>query len=221
MQQLQVLVQPCSPGTVRAQVDMLSAVCNILAQQELLGLQRGAFIRLALGRFSDFLQLLKDLPAGLFTAPMSLPSKQSKLELPCDCKTLKILPFNPTINPLADAVPEEAAKEKLEKLVDSNLARCLQLLFGVTLPHRNLDWAATAVRPCHPEHPFVEVQGMPAYGPKGLTSLTHLGLPDAFSGPTSPLLARFMSRVLRDDLQRFCPQVRCTMLLPLTSPRLD
>ena len=34
--------------------------------------------------------------------------------------------------------------------MDSNLARCLQLLFGVTLPHRNLDWAATAVRPCLP-----------------------------------------------------------------------
>ena len=53
----------------------------------------------------------------------------------------------------ADAVPYEAAREELEKLVDSNLARCLQLLFGVTLPHRNLDWAATAVRPCRP---FVE-----------------------------------------------------------------
>ena len=32
--------------------------------------------------------------------------------------------------------------------MDSNLARCLQLLFGVTLPHRNLEWAATAVRLC-------------------------------------------------------------------------
>ena len=53
----------------------------------------------------------------------------------------------------ADTVPDEAAREELEKLVDSNLARCLQLLFGVTLPHRNLDWAAAAVRPCRP---FVE-----------------------------------------------------------------
>ena len=64
MQQLQVLVQPPSLGTISAQGDMLAAVSTILTQQELLGLQRGAFIRLALGRFSDALQLLKDLPAG-------------------------------------------------------------------------------------------------------------------------------------------------------------
>ena len=78
MQQLQVLVQPPSLGTLSAQVDMLAAVSSILTQQELLGLQRGAFIRLALGRFSDALQLLKDLPAGWPTSCMLLASPQLK-----------------------------------------------------------------------------------------------------------------------------------------------
>ena len=78
MQQLQVLVQPPSLGTVSAQVDMLAAVSSILTQQELLGLQRGAFIRLALGRFSDALQLLKDLPAGLSNSCMLLAAEHIK-----------------------------------------------------------------------------------------------------------------------------------------------
>ena len=30
-------------------------------------------------------------------------------------------------------------------LVDSNLARCLQLLYGVTLPQRNQEWGVSAV----------------------------------------------------------------------------
>ena len=78
MQQLQVLMQPPSLDTVSAQVDMLAAVSSILTQQELLGLQRGAFIRLALGRFSDALQLLKDLPAGLSNSCMLLAAEHIK-----------------------------------------------------------------------------------------------------------------------------------------------
>lgn len=78
MQQLQVLVQPPSLDSVSAQVDMLSAASSFLTQQEVLGLQRGAFIRLALGRFSDTLQILKDLPAGSPTSCMLLAFQQLK-----------------------------------------------------------------------------------------------------------------------------------------------
>ena len=92
MQQLQVLVQPSSLDTVGAQVDMLSAVSSILTQQEVLGLQRGAFIRLALGRFSDALQLLKDLPAGLCNPCILLASQQlSSFDLPCEFVVLRTL----------------------------------------------------------------------------------------------------------------------------------
>ena len=38
-----------------------------------------------------------------------------------------------------------ATKQDLLLLVKSNLARCLQLLFGVTLPDRNIDWGASHV----------------------------------------------------------------------------
>ena len=81
MQQLQVLVQPPSLDIVSAQVDMLTVVCSILAQREILGLQRGAFIRLALGRFSDALQLLRRLPAGPSAPCISLTGEHSGLLL--------------------------------------------------------------------------------------------------------------------------------------------
>lgn len=45
----------------------------------------------------------------------------------------------------AEDTPDQAARESLEKLLGSNLARCLQLLFGVMLPHRNQEWGASAV----------------------------------------------------------------------------
>lgn len=50
----------------------------------------------------------------------------------------------------ADSATDQAAKTELVVLVDSNLARCLQLLFGVTLPQRNQEWGVSAVSsiPC-------------------------------------------------------------------------
>ena len=77
MQQLQILVQPPSLDAVSAQVDILTVVCSILAQREILGLQRGAFIRLALSRFSDALQLLRNLPAGPPATCISLTGEHS------------------------------------------------------------------------------------------------------------------------------------------------
>ena len=50
----------------------------------------------------------------------------------------------------ADSATDQAAKTELVVLVDSNLARCLQLLFGVMLPQRNQEWGVSAVSsiPC-------------------------------------------------------------------------
>ena len=45
----------------------------------------------------------------------------------------------------ADSAKDQAAKTELVVLVDSNLARCLQLLYGVTLPQRNQEWGVLAV----------------------------------------------------------------------------
>lgn len=64
LQQLQLSAEPASLDTVAAEEEALFAVCSILAVRGILVLQRGAFVRLALGRFSHSLLILKSLSPG-------------------------------------------------------------------------------------------------------------------------------------------------------------
>ena len=51
-----------------------------------------------------------------------------------------------SIKALPAYADEDTAKEEVVLRLNSTLARCIQLLFGVTLPDRNMDWGAPHVR---------------------------------------------------------------------------
>ena len=64
MHQLQLSIQNPSIASIAAEEMALSTVCSILARREVLLLQRGSFVRMALGRFSHALSILKSLVTG-------------------------------------------------------------------------------------------------------------------------------------------------------------
>ena len=71
MRQLQLASQPPSFHTVALEERMLANVASYLARRDILDLQRGAFVRLALGRFSHSLSVLKGLTPGLHSSKTS------------------------------------------------------------------------------------------------------------------------------------------------------
>ena len=161
MHQLQCASQPASLDSVASEERVLSTACSILAQRSIVDLQRGAFVRLALGRFSHALSALKGLTPGLHHlsrpdthAPDwqvgmcggSQHQQQQCLEsfyVPqCNRTSFHIIR---DFCLAADLEVDQVAKEDLVRMIDSNLARCLQLLYGITLPHRNIEWGASDV----------------------------------------------------------------------------
>ena len=79
MHQLQLASQPPSFHTVALEERMLANVASYLARRDILDLQRGAFVRLALGRFSHSLSVLKGLTPGLHL-PRLVPNNSPVLQ---------------------------------------------------------------------------------------------------------------------------------------------
>lgn len=64
MHQLHLSIQTPSIASIAAEEMALSTVGSILARREVLLLERGAFVRMALGRFSHALASLRSLATG-------------------------------------------------------------------------------------------------------------------------------------------------------------
>jgi hypothetical protein len=69
--QLQLSIQTPSISSIAAEEMALSTVCSILARRDALLLQRGAFVRMALSRFSHALATLKSLETGTMSGNAS------------------------------------------------------------------------------------------------------------------------------------------------------
>ena len=64
LHQLQLATEPASVDALAREERALAVAASCLAQRDILDLQRGAFVRLALGRFSCFLSVLQDSMPG-------------------------------------------------------------------------------------------------------------------------------------------------------------
>ena len=109
MHQLHLSLQAPSVASIAAEEMALSTVCSILARREVLLLQRGAFVRMALGRFSHALANLKSLATGNISETALIVVEEKAAHL-THCSVLHVstdLSSNPLCAVLSIPVPPE------------------------------------------------------------------------------------------------------------------